>query len=369
MRGFAAVPGRPPEWRDLAAGGPMFATEEWLAAMRGRIPGDGVTFLLRDSGRARLALYGTVLREPGEELFDLPYVLAGDARPLPLSEDSRAARASWRPPPTESWYPNLVVMLPGYECHPLGPLAADAGALSELTGAIVAWAGERGLRLVAFLYTPPGTAPLQDVLAAKGFSRVELAYSCEMALAGESFDDYLGALPRKRRTEARRELRRLAQAGVRTRAVTVTEVPGDVVRLKRAHSAKYGGAPPDPARVRARLAGLCAGSALLFRAERGESLVGYGLFTEHAGDWYCVSTGMDYDRGDSRHAYFSTVFYEPVRHAYLAGVRRIHYGQASLGAKLARGCHAVEVPGWVLALDERFAPVVAESARTSTLTL
>ncbi|GAA3816963.1 hypothetical protein GCM10022226_42030 [Sphaerisporangium flaviroseum] len=368
MRRFAAVAGRPPDWRDLAAGGPMFATELWLDAMRGRIPGADFTFVLREPGKTVLALYGTVLAgAERNEVFGLPYILTGDARDLPLAEDSLAARASWRVPPPESWYPHLVVMLPGYECHPIGPLAGDPDALSELTGAVVAWARDQGLRLVAFLYTPPSTAALQEALASRGFSRIPLAYTCELALTGEGFDDYLAALPRKRRTEARRELRRLTQAGVVVRAVRVTRVPEDVVGLKCGHSAKYNGVPADRAKVRARLEGLCAESGLLVRAELEGTLVGYGLFIEHAGVWYCVSTAMDYGRHQARHAYFATVFYEPVRLAYSAGVRRLHYGQGSWRAKLSRGCRAVELPGWVLALDPRLAPVVADSARTTVL--
>ncbi|MFC6086181.1 GNAT family N-acetyltransferase [Sphaerisporangium aureirubrum] len=367
-RVFDAVPGRPPEWPELAADGPIFATERWLTAMRGRIPGTAYTFVLRESGAPRLALYGTVITGGGrDEVFTLPYVLTGSPRELPLSDATRAARAAMAPPPEDGWYPHLVVMLPGYECHPLGPLAGDRGALDELTGAITAWAADRSLRAVAFLYTPPSAMPLQDVLAGRGFHRVPLAYSCELDPPGDGFGDYLSALPRKRRTEARREMRRLAEAGVTVRAVQVDRPPADVVDLKCGHSAKYNGAPADPATVRARLEGLCAGSALLFRAEIAGTLVGYALFIGHAGVWYCVSTAMDYDRPDARHTYFATVFYEPARLAYESGVRRLHYGQGSWRAKTSRGCRAVELPGWVLPLDSRLAAPVAEIARTTVL--
>ncbi|MEO3808451.1 GNAT family N-acetyltransferase [Sphaerisporangium sp. B11E5] len=367
-REFTAVPGRPPEWPVLAADGPIFATERWLAAMRGRIPGAAYTFLLNDSGAPALALYGTVLPAAGRpEVFSLPYILTGDPAELPLSDATRAVRPSAAAPPEDAWHPHLVVMLPGYECHPLGPLAGDPGALRELVDAIVAWAGERSLRAVAFLYTPPSADALQKELAARGFLRVPLAYTCELEPAGDGFEDYLASLPRKRRTEARRELRRLAEAGMTVRAVEVEHPPEDVVGLKCGHSAKYDGAPADHARTRARLEGLCAGGALLFRAEIAGTLVGYALFITHNGVWYCVSTGMDYTRPDARHAYFATVFYEPARLAYRSGVHRLHYGQGSWRAKTARGCTATELPGWILPLDARLTPAVAESARTTVL--
>jgi hypothetical protein len=162
-REFAAVAGRPPQWHALAAGGPMFASEGWMGAMRGRIPGAGFTFVLRESQTAVLALYGTVLsRAERDEVFALPYILAGDPRELPLSEASRTARTHWRAPARESWYPHLVVMLPGYECHPLGPLAGDGDALAELVEAVVGWARGQGLRAVAFLYTPPVSVSSQE---------------------------------------------------------------------------------------------------------------------------------------------------------------------------------------------------------------
>lgn len=365
-RRFTAYPGRPPEWAALAEGGPLFATERWLAAMRGRVPGAAYTFTLHDSGTPVLALYGTVPDAGGRrEVFDLPYILTGDPVELPLSGATRALRPLAGAPPDDAWHPYLVVMLPGYECHPLGPLAGDPAALGELCDAIVAWAGERSLRAVAFLYTPPSAGALRDTLAARGFLRVPLAYTCELAPPGDRFDDYLASLPRRRRTEARRELRRLAEAGMTVRATEVAHPPPDVVELKRGHSAKYNGVPSRG--IRARLEGLCAGGALLFRAEIAGTLVGYALFVTHDGVWYCVSTGMDYTRPDARHAYFATVFYEPVRLAYGAGVRRLHYGQGSTRAKTARGCAATELPGWILPLDGRIAPAVAESARTTRL--
>jgi hypothetical protein len=211
-REFAAVPGRPPEWPELAAGGPIFASERWLAAMRGRVPGTAYTFLLRESGTARLALYGTVVTGGRAEVFTLPYILTGDPRELPLSGATRATRAAWRTsspdgapsrlPPDDAWYPHLVVMLPGYECHPLGPLAGDPEALAMLTGAIVGWAAARSLRAVAFLYTPPSAAALRKALAARGFHRVPLAYTCELELPGNGFEDYLAGLARTDRPRA-----------------------------------------------------------------------------------------------------------------------------------------------------------------------
>ncbi|MGV9304985.1 GNAT family N-acetyltransferase [Nonomuraea sp. NPDC003727] len=332
------------------ADGPLFATGRWLAAMRDRVPGLPYTFELDGA-----VLHGTVVRgaHPGEP-FDLPYILTADPAQLPLSEAARAARRRFAGSP--AWTPHLVVMLPGYECHPLGPAARDGATLGDLVDEIVAWSRAEGLRAVAFLYTT--TPELQQVLGRRGFARIPLSYSCELSPGVR--------LPAKRRSEARRELRRLAEAGVRLRVSDISRpVPG-MVDLKCLHSRKYGGAA-DPAAVAHRLAALCDGGALLFSAEHDDHLVGYALFIPHRETWYCVSTARWYGSAGARHTYFATVFYEPARHAAEQGVTRLHYGQGSWRAKLSRGCRAVELPAWVLALDPALEPVVEWSARTTEL--
>ncbi|MFC5814545.1 MULTISPECIES: GNAT family N-acetyltransferase [Nonomuraea] len=334
----------------LPAEGPLFSAGRWLAAMGGRVPGSPYTFELGGA-----ILHGTVAERPCPgEVFDLGHLLTADTPKLPLSAATRAARA--RRAAWPGCTPHLVVMLPGYECHALGPAGDDAAAVETLVSEIVVWARARGLRAVAFLYTR-GPA-LERALGGQGFTGMPMSYSCELTPGTP--------LPARRAKEARRETRRLAEAGVRLRMTEIGRpVPG-MVELKCGHSRKYGGSP-DPAAVARRLRALCSGGALLFGAELGERLVGYGLFVPHRGTWYCVSTAMAYDLHEARHTYFATAFYEPARHAAEAGVSRLHYGHGAWRAKLSRGCRAVELPIWVLALDPELKPLIEWSARTTTL--
>ncbi|MEV4099772.1 GNAT family N-acetyltransferase [Nonomuraea sp. NPDC049649] len=333
----------------LPAEGPLFSTGRWLAAMSGRVPGSPYTFELGGA-----ILHGTVVARPHPgEAFDLGTLLAADTARLPLSPATRAARAG-----RTSWpgcAPHLVVMLPGYECHALGPAGEDAAAVEALVGEIVAWARGRALRAVAFLFTR-GRA-LERALGGQGFTGIPMSYSCELTPGAP--------LPARRAKEARRELRRLAEAGVRLRTSEISRpVPG-MVDLKCGHSLKYGG-NPDPVAAARRLEALCSGGALLFSAELGERLLGYGLFVPHRDTWYCVSTAMAYDVREARHTYFATAFYEPAARAAEAGVGRLHYGHGAWRAKLSRGCRAIELPIWVLALDPELKPLIEWSARTTT---
>ncbi|MGW0801463.1 hypothetical protein [Nonomuraea sp. NPDC002799] len=334
----------------LPAEGPLFSTGRWLAAMRGRVPGRPYTFELGGA-----ILHGTVVERayPGE-VFDLGQLLAADIAKLPLSPATRQARAGQDGRP--GCAPNLVVMLPGYECHALGPAGDDGATVGALVAGIVAWARARELRAVAFLYTRGPV--LERELGGQGFTGIPMSYSCELTPGTP--------LPRHRAQEARRELRRLADAGVRLGLTEISRpVPG-MVELKCGHSRKYGG-NPDPAGVARHLETLCAGGALLSGAELGERLLGYGLFLPHRGTWYCVSTAMAYDVAEARHTYFATVYYEPSRHAAEAGAGLLHYGHGAWRAKLARGCRAVELPIWVLALDPELKPLIEWSAATTTL--
>ncbi|WP_214106898.1 peptidogalycan biosysnthesis protein [Acrocarpospora catenulata] len=349
-----ATPGHTP-----VPGGPLFATGHWLTAMRGRVPGVPYTF----SGDG-VSLHGTVVTEahPGE-VFDLPYVLTGDPPELPLSDAARAARG---PGEGLDWFPHLVVMLPGYECHPLGPAARAPGALAALVEDIVTWSAGRGLRAVAFLYTPPETGELQRVLDGRGFRRVPLSYRCELPVPAGGFPAYLDGLPAKRRREACRELRQLDAAGVKLTVSEISRPTPELVALKCGHSTKWNGGA-DPVAIAARLGDLCDQGALLFGAEHDGALLGYGLFLAHGDTWYCVSTARAYGCAQARHTYFATLFYEPVRHAAVAGVTRLHYGHGSWQAKISRGCRADELPAWVLALDPLLEDAVARSAESTRL--
>lgn len=339
--------------------------------MRGRLGDELVTLTVP----GRVDLLASVQRAPRPgEFFDLHHVCVSEAPALPLTDAARAARSALRPPDPPLWTPNLVVMLPGYECVPVGPAAADPTLLGRLADAAVGYAARERLRAVAVLYTRPGS-PLAAVLADRGFLALPLSRTWDLEVPGDGAPGYLAALPRKRRAEATRELRQLEAAGVVLRQLeaaeaatgpvlrTLTALRGQLVRRYRGRS--------DEAAERARLESLvhdvAGGEPHVFVAEAGGTTVGFALFAAYGGEWHCLAVGYDYTDPRSRLAYFGTAFYAAIPAAAAAGVRRLGYGQGSAQAKRSRGCTGTPLTGWVHTDDPELRAAVRASAAVTEL--
>ena len=372
------------EWPALAVDGPLFAAPGWLRAMDGRLGERTVTIVVRRDGRATLAAFASVQasHRPGE-LFDLHHALVHAAPDLPLAPRSRELRARLAAsgPAPQRWLPSLVVMLPGYECTPVGPDAGDAAATAALVDGALRWAADEGIATVAALYTRPEATALAGALAGRGFVRLPVTPTWELPLPGDGLPDYLAALPSKRRIEARRELRLLEETGVRIEPVDPgpgldghgldESVFDELVRLRCQLVAKYRGAQRDPAAERAKLRRIvddvAGGRPHVLLATAGATVLGFALFAEHHGMWHCLALGSDYGDRRSRLTYFGTAYYRAAEHAYRCGVRTIGYGLGAWQAKRARGCLATPLTGWVHTTDLELAATVRTSARVTEL--
>ncbi|MEU7479718.1 hypothetical protein AB0A63_27260 [Lentzea sp. NPDC042327] len=317
----------------------ILTTPTWIAVMGGRLP---PPVPLRADG---VEAHAFVQHEPlPTEFFDLGYALAGPASALPITRE---------PIDSPPWVPVLTVMVPGYECLPVGPRATDPEALHGLVDAALA----HDVPTTAFLYTRPG--PLEPVLRERGFTCVPLSMTWDLHLPGTGVADYLAAFPRKRRKEIRREMR--SAADVRREEPDLDELAALKCQLAR----KYRGSA-DFAAERRKLADLAAMDAttLVARPDSGNA-VGYAMFARHEGDWTCTSVGFDYTDDRSRLAYFGTAFYAAAEHAYAEGVRTIGYGQGAWAAKRGRGCTGTPLNGWVRTRDPELAQVLRRSAATT----
>jgi len=369
---FRAEDGVPEWWSTVDGDASLLGRWRWLRALAGRIGDRPVTFSVRTGDRVGAALHGTVLSEarPGE-LFDLWDVVAGPAEGRPLTDAARLARADLArsAPGPDRWTPYLLVMFPGYECFPVGERAGEPAVLAPLVDGVVGWARAAGLRAVAFLYCGPDAVALTGTLAAAGFTAIPRDLSFDLDVSGPSFEEYLRALPKKRRVEARRELRLLAEAGVRVVRPEPGEVAEDLIRLRLQLSAKYGGrGTPETERVRlARMLDATGPRPEVFAAVAGDTVVSIAMFGTGGGVWTAVLTGSDYADPRSRFGYFATAYYEPVRAAAALGVRQLRYGVGSYRAKQARGCTPSRRDGWVLPLDPALAAAVRRSAQVTRL--
>ncbi|HEY0637886.1 MAG TPA: hypothetical protein VGD67_09585, partial [Pseudonocardiaceae bacterium] len=126
-RAVEVTDGLSPCWPALAEGAPLHATPGWLRAMAGRLGPRPLTVTVRRGSGVTLAGYASV--QPGHrpgEYFDPHEALVRPMPDLPLTPASRAAReALAAASPPARWAPYLLLMLPGYECVPVGPDAAD----------------------------------------------------------------------------------------------------------------------------------------------------------------------------------------------------------------------------------------------------
>lgn len=379
--------GLSPEWPALAADGPLFATPGWLRAMDGRLGDRPLTIVVRHGGRATLAAFASVqtAHRPGE-LFDLHQALVHPGSELPLTERARRLRgelAAGGPAP-QRWQPSLVVMLPGYECTPVGPAAHDPAALVALVDGTVRWAAGNGIRTVAALYVRPEAVALAAALAARGFVELPLTPTWDLRLPGSRLDDYLASLPHKRRIEARRELRMLDDAGVRIEPVDAYAVFDDLARLRYQLVAKYRGAVREPGagggshgpgrrpeverrKLRTVVDDVAGGRPHVLLASAGGEALGFALFAEHRGRWHCLAVGSDYDDPRSRLTYFGTAYYRAAELAYEYGVDTIGYGLGAWRPKRARGCRPTQLTGWVHTTDEELAAVLRASAAVTEL--
>jgi hypothetical protein len=367
-----------PDWPALAADGPLLASPRWLRAMRGRLGARTLTLTVRRDGRPCLAALASVQSHPRPaEFFDLHHVLISTAPALPLTAAARAARAdlAGRAPEPARWTPNLVVMLPGYECVPVGPGADDRHLLGALVDAAWQWAGAAGLHTVAFLYTRPEAVALAAALAGRDFVPVPLSLTWDLPVPADGLAGYLAALPRKRRQEARRELRRLDAEGVELRPLQPAEIhdPPALARLAALRCQlvdKYRGTADEEAE-HARLASLvedvAGGRPRVLAALACGRIIGYALFAEHRNGWHCLSVGHDYTDPRSRLGYFGTAFYRAVALAAEAGVSSLGYGQGAAPAKRARGCVGTPLTGWVRSTDPQLTAAVRASAVISAL--
>lgn len=125
-----------------------------------------------------------------------------------------------------------------------------------------------------------------------------------------------------------------------------------MVPLLAALQARYG-ALDSPRIIQRRLAEqaeVLDERAICFLCRNNSATVGFSLFYEWEDELYARVVGFDYEAlpEDSR-AYFSVLFYEPIRFATGTKIRAIHYGRGTAEAKVRRG--ASLEPRWSVFID------------------
>lgn len=359
------------DWPPGGDGGPLFASYPWLAAFRGRMEGDHRWYVASDE-HGSSGLMATILAEDiTSEAKNPRRLLTESCRSLRGSrriEDIEPALERGRPP-TEGWLPALVVLYPGFECYPARCGKVSTELLGELVDGVLEDADRAGCATVSFLFVPGGEDDFTAVLRDRNLIPFYAATSSTLALPGNEYGDYLDALDRRQRADARKQEAELAKAGV-----TVAEEPllqealDELTALRLDDRRKHGRRLDEVGerRMLSTMAGPLSDRVRLTTARRYGEVLAFSIMlaaedrVEHA---WTQAVSLD---ADHRLAlYLTCTYYAAIRGAYARGVDTIDYGYGTDRLKRLRGCRETEMNGWFLSGDRRTTDYVRSLADTA----
>ncbi len=210
--------------------------------------------------------------------------------------------------------------------------------LEHLLAAVQGIGRREGARLIAFGYLPAAEAKELTELN----DRLRSIFAESECFMGPlvSFDDYLARMSSHLRHTAKRQLRQFAASGLRIDQRRLPEVMLPLAELIAEHERRYG----VPCTVQEcvddfelRIALGLEDKLRVFCVWQGEKLVGSTVFFIHGQTYYAREFAGDFAVPRKAGMYFSCMIYDPMRAAFAAGITEIHYGLATLDAKVQRG--------------------------------
>ncbi len=348
-------------WDELTGPGDLYLSTDWLALLETLRVGRPGYLLGRDprSGRpvAGLACYQLEAASTASP-FTRPDRFLLARRGAALASDQAAA------------------LLPSLLCggRQIGlsrvlTAPAEPARRVERVGRMIAAAEElaraEGARSLAFLYVERADPLLRNALTAAGYRELPSHDHHVLEVGWGDFEGYLATLPGHRRREARRERRRLREAGVDVSARRLEAADVPVLVELEANLVGRHGSPRSGAQRLATLealAGRMADRSLLVLARYGGAARGFALFMRWRDELYARHVGFDYVFQGTLPLYFELLFYQAAARAPALGVSRVHYGVASAEAKLSRGCRPVPELAYMRALEPEAAVALARLA-------
>ncbi|MFI6291272.1 peptidogalycan biosysnthesis protein [Nonomuraea sp. NPDC050790] len=219
------------------------------------------------------------------------------------------------------------------------PGPARTAVLRALRDAAGVVAAERGHPYTFFLFLDAAAwRELAQVTGDGDHHRLAGVARTEVELPGAGFADYLATLPRNTRTSVRREAGLFARECA-TELLPLREaipaVAPMIVNVRARHGMAYS------VEVVARRLSAYAGAlgedstALLCRA--GGRVVGAGVMCRWHDRLHVTDFGRLDDGAPDPFVYFNAAIYEPIRHAYAAGLSRVVTGAGAELGKARRG--------------------------------
>lgn len=340
----------------------FYLSHDWLRAVEGMLGPEHPYLVVERGGEAVGVTACQLVRDPDVYAFySLPALLLAPDRLAELQwwlapDPARrmAALAAEVRPRAGQLLPALLATAPrGYESgisyhRSLSPAQREEVA-RRMLDAFEDLAARCGAATAAFLYVPESSDPqLEAALASRGYAPGVLGADCALHLSCRDFDGYLAHFRGGRRKSLQADVRRFTQAGCTVQFGGAELLSDELAALQAATQSKYGHRvdPARTARWYARVRSELAQYTRVSVGRRGGDVLGFGLFFEAGGELYGRVAGFDYARLGGERGYFNVAFYEPIRYATAAGLRRIHYGMESYQPKLERGCTLETTRGW-----------------------
>lgn len=307
-----------PEWNEVARVGGLYACAEMGRAFLG----EPTLIAVRVDGELVAVANAMISPQPGtlSRFYEPSFVVGADASML---------------------HPVVYCGVPrGYSSRLLvrARVAADVrgAAIARLVAAARQLGEQHDARLVMFGLVPEADA--RELLAAAGQHACS-AYAAAESLLGpvESWDGYLRTV----HTQARKEIRRFTESGIRLQRHALSEVRDLAAGVLVEHERKF---DPDASEERirddvSRYAAL-GDRVRVFGAWRGDELIGASMVIEYDGVAYLRWAATKKDLPRDANVYFNISYYTPIREALERGISSFDFGLASLEVKLRRGAHA-----------------------------
>ncbi|MER5468344.1 GNAT family N-acetyltransferase [Streptomyces sp. NPDC002935] len=234
--------------------------------------------------------------------------------------------------------PTAAAILPG--AYAPGIVASDtAPVVSSLIDELERTAERWGCPTSAVMHVPASACRLRETLEGRGYVGVTSLAQSVLPVQGDSFDDFLTRLPRKRRTNVRRERRTFAESDMAVRRADIGEFSTEHAALHARQLRRYGhdmNADQLVELIR-RSARFFGDWAVFLVAERGQRVEAFSLSYAFGGQLHPKMSGFS-EYADKYFAYFNLNYYELIEVAQAAGFRELVLGPGTYEAKLYRGC-------------------------------
>jgi predicted N-acyltransferase len=337
------------EWNDLA-GDSAFALHGWLLTVERswREAVDPLYFTLTLDGRliAGSVCYLADANSRNETLDDMLFGrMTGIARAVGMS-----------------FLPSLVCgPALGYGWHigvhaALSECEADR-ARSHVLDAIEMEARAREMQ-VSFALVLDSEPGLKRLLTERGYLRCRNVPVNVLDLTWQSPTAFMYGLPRKRRTEFQRQIKRNRDAGC---VIETTGNPAAVearlLQLLDWNAQKHSGRPfPAGDGFFRELSRNLGANALVFTARLDESLTGVHVVLLGKEAAFAAAVGVDPQTAVRDYTYFVIAYHSPISMALERGLSRFYFGRGMYEIKRRRGCRLTDswtyakVPGprWIV---------------------